>query len=160
MAGAQRDTWNIHAGLISSAGVTGMKGPLAVENAWHWHLLFDQLLYRSPPLPLPTATGGSDALLPASCQHPTSISPASLGLLGTGQAHLSMPHHPAAELLAALAHHRVPERRRRDAEHLRMLLPRCLTSQSQSCTQGCKSSIQAWEGDCTSKAEEGLVTGG
>lgn len=42
----------------------------------------------------------------------------------------------------------------------RMLLPCCLTSQSHSCTQGCKSSIQAWEGDCTSKAEEGLVTGG
>lgn len=96
-----------------------MKGPLAVGNAWHWHLFFEQLLYRSPPLSLPTATGGSDALLPASCQHPTSISPASLGLLGTGQAHLSMPHRPAAELLAALAHHRVPERRRRDAEHLR-----------------------------------------
>lgn len=54
-----------------------MKGPLAVGNAWHWHLFFEQLLYRSPPLSLPTATGGSDALLPASCQHPTSISPAS-----------------------------------------------------------------------------------
>lgn len=31
---------------------------------------------------------------------------------------------------------------------------------TRGCTQGCKSSIQGWEGDCTSKVEEGLVTGG
>lgn len=49
-----------------------MKGPLAVGNAWHWHLLFDQLPL-SLPLSLPTATGGSDALLTASRQHPRSI---------------------------------------------------------------------------------------
>lgn len=52
------------------------------------------------------------------CHHPTSIPPACLGLLGTGQAHLPVPHCPASELLAVLAHHKVLERRR-DAEHLR-----------------------------------------
>lgn len=52
------------------------------------------------------------------CQYPASIPRASLGLLGTGQAHLSMPHCPASKLLAVLARHKVPERRR-DAEYLR-----------------------------------------
>lgn len=90
-----------------------------------------------------------------------SIPPASLGLLGTGQAHLSVPHCPASELLAVLAHDKVPERR--NAEHLmhpKDSLTLHVSPQSQGCTQGCKSSIQGWEGDCTSKAEEGLVTGG
>lgn len=95
-------------------------------------------------------------------QHPTSIPPASLGLLGPEQAHLSVPHCPASKLLAVLAHHKAPERSR-DADHLRHTkdaLTLCVSPHgARVAPKVAKAASKA--GKVTAgKAEEGLVTGG